>query len=299
VTCYSPIKAYTPLSKLDGGKLVFNSRYALNSDHPISIPCGYCVGCRIARSRDWAVRCMHESQMHQQNSFITLTYDDDHLPDDYSVNVRTWQLFMYRLRKSLGSQKIRFFACGEYGEKTLRPHYHALIFGHQFPDLKFYKRAKSKHAIYTSESLSKIWTYGQSWVGTVSYQSSAYVARYIMKKITGDRSTEHYTRIHPLTLKAVTVEPEFCVQSRRPGIGSTWFDKYKSDAFPSDFIIVDGKKHPVPSYYAKKLEEAEHEKIKRQRKKNSLPRRADNTPARLKVREEVKRSQINQLKREL
>lgn len=300
MTCYHPLKAYRPLSNLDGGRLVFNSKKALNPDNPVVIPCNVCIGCRIDRSRDWALRCTHEAQMHLgNNAFITLTYSDDHLPEDYSVSVRTWQLFMYRLRKSLGSNKIRFFACGEYGDQTLRPHYHALIFNHCFPDKQLFKKTPQGHNIYTSKSLEKIWPYGLPTVGDVTYQSAAYTARYIMKKISGDNAPEHYTRIHPLTQKIVTVQPEFCVQSRRPGLGDSWFQKFKGDAFPSDFLIVDGKKHPVPKFYAKKLTEEELTPIKRRRKKDSLPRKSDNTRERLAVRETVKLSAINQLKRKL
>lgn len=149
MTCYSPMKAFRPLSKEDGGRLVFNTKKALNPHNPVTIPCGHCIGCRIDRSRDWAIRCSHEAQLHEQSAFITLTYDDDHLPADFSVHVKTWQLFMYRLRDSL-PQKIRFFACGEYGDTTQRPHYHALIFNHSFPDKTHFKKTSQGHPISLS-----------------------------------------------------------------------------------------------------------------------------------------------------
>lgn len=314
VPCYSPLKAYRPLSDLDGGRLVFNAQKAKNPDNPTTVPCGQCIGCRVDRSRDWAMRCYHEAQMHPLNTFINLTFNDEHLPEDYSVHVKTWQLFMYKLRQSL-PQKIRFFACGEYGDLNLRPHYHALIFNHIFPDQKFYKKTPQQHNLYTSETLTALWGHGFCTIGDVNYQSAAYVARYIMKKINGHKSVEHYTRIHPLTGLPVTCEPEFCVQSRRPGIGATWFDKFKSDAFPSDFLIVDGKKHPVPKFYLRKLQKEEppaptstyfkeqraleSNRIKRARHVNALPRKADNTPERLAVREIIKKSKLKTLKREL
>lgn len=296
--CYSPLKGFKPLSNLDGGRLVFNTKKALNPDNPTIVPCGVCIGCRIDRSRDWAARCSHEAQMHKENCFITLTFSDENLPEDYSVHVRTLQLFLKKLRKSL-PQKIRFFACGEYGDTTLRPHYHALLFGHDWDDKKLWRTTQSGQALYTSEKLTALWGYGHCTSGTVTYQSAAYCARYAMKKITGEKSADHYTRIHPVTKKVVTVQPEFCTQSRRPGVGNAWFERYKSDAFPSDFIIVDGKPHPVPKFYAKKLAEEELEAIKRQRRRNALPRKHDNTPARLRVRETVKASRLAQLKREL
>lgn len=299
MACYSPLKAFRPLSKDDGGRLVFNPAKALNRHHPISIPCGQCVGCRLDRSREWAARCAHEAEMHSVNCFITLTYSDDHLPDDYSVSVRTFQLFMKRLRKSL-NQRIRFFACGEYGDLNLRPHYHALIFNHAFDNDKIlFKTTSQGNRLYTSPSLSEIWPYGHCIIGDLNYKTAAYTARYVMKKITGDRAEAHYRRTHPVTGKQVVVQPEFCVQSRRPGIGAAWFEKWKSDAFPSDFLIVDGRKHSVPSYYFKKLAEEEQSKFKRERKWKSHARKSDNTSERLRVREQVKISNISRLKREL
>lgn len=236
--------------------------------------------------------------MHQQNAFLTLTYADEHLPPDYGVHVKVWQDFNKRLRKQIEPKKIKFYACGEYGDKSLRPHYHALIFGHQFSDLVLWS-IKRGQRLYTSKSLDKIWPYGLATTGSVTYQSAAYVARYVMKKIGGDNAPEHYTRRHPVTGEWHVVRHEFAVQSRRPGIGSTWYDKYKSDAFPSDYIIVDGKKHPVPRYYTKKLEEEEHEAIIRQRKKSALQRKPDNSKERRAVKAAVRDARLQQLKREL
>lgn len=239
--------------------------------------------------------------MHTSNMMLNLTFSDEHLPPDYGVHVKTWQLFMYRLRKSIYPVKIRFFACGEYGDQNLRPHYHALIFGYIFPDLIVYKKNKQGNRIYTSKSLDKLWPYGFNTIGNVTHQSAGYVARYVMKKHSGDNehTVAHYNRIHPITGKLHQVKKEFCVQSRRPGLGSTWFAKYKGDAFPSDFLIVDGKKQSVPKFYMKKLTEEEAQTYKKLHKLQSLKRKADNTPERLKVREEVKLSALKQLKREL
>lgn len=298
--CTRPFKAYKSLERGDNGKygITFNPQKALIEGSYITVPCGTCPGCYIDRSREWAMRCYHEAQMHSANSFITLTYADEHLPPDYGVHVRIWQLFMYRLRKSILPIKVRFFACGEYGEQSNRPHYHALIFGYQFPDLIVYQ-IKRGNKIYTSKSLDKVWPYGLATIGNVNYQTAAYVSRYVMKKINGDAAKDHYLRVHPVTGEVHTVRREFCVQSRRPGIGSTWFEKYKNDAFPSDFLIVDGKKHTVPKYYTMKLLEEELQKIKRSRKQNSRKHRDNHTPERLAVREEVLISKLKLLKREL
>lgn len=305
MTCYSPYKAFRGVAKHPSGKpvLTFNPIKAINSTNPLTLPCGKCIGCRIDRSRDWAIRCHHEAQMTQfttGNSFLTLTYDDDNLPEDYSVQKTVAQTFMKSLRHQLYPHKIRFLTCGEYGELTLRPHYHSLIFGYDFrSDRKFYKENANGDRLYTSELLSKCWTFGQALLGDVSYQSAAYVARYVMKKINGDEAARHYLRTHPKTGLTVQVQPEFMLPSMRPGIGSSWFEKYKSDVFPSDFLVVDGKQHPVPRYYLKKLEEEEIKKIKRQRKRASLPHKQNSTPERLAVREVVKTSQILKLKRTL
>jgi len=297
--CYFPVKAFKSLSRGENGKygITFNPTKSLIEGSSITIPCGNCIGCNIDRSRDWAMRCYHESQMHDENCFITLTYADEHLPPDYGVHVRVWQLFMKRLRKAI-KKKVRFFAVGEYGEKSLRPHYHALIFGYNFPDLKLYE-IKNGNRIYTSKSLDVIWPFGLATIGTVTYQSAAYCARYALKKVGGTYTDENYIRIHPITGQFNKVRREFCVQSRRPGIASTWFDKYKSDVFPSDFLIVNGSKHTVPKYYTQKLEEEEARGIKRARKRASFKHKSNNTKERLAVREEVLSEKLTRLKRNL
>ena len=297
MTCYRPMTAFTPLSKLDGGRLVFNPKKALNPHHPLKLPCGNCIGCRRDRSGDWAMRCLHEAQMHPQNCFITLTYDDEHLPEDYSVHIRTFQLFMKKLRKHYQPAKIRFYGCGEYGPINLRPHYHSILFNHDFSDKQLFKKTPQGNNLYTSKSLDQIWGYGFTTIGDVTYQSAGYVAQYVMKKINGDRALHHYLRTHPVTNQVVKVDPEFQLQS--VGLGSTWFDKFKDDAFPSDFLVVDGKQLRVPQYYTKKLSEEAAKPIKRSRKKSSLTRRADSTPERLRIREAVKTNSLKQLKRTL
>lgn len=257
------------------------------------------------------MRCMHESQLYEENSFVTLTFDDEHLPEDYSVHIRTFQLFMKKLRKHYEPKKIRFYGCGEYGPQTLRPHYHSLLFNLDFHDKQQFKKNHQGDIIYTSPTLSKIWGYGFATTTSVSYQTAQYCAHYVMKKIGGERALTHYLRTHPVSGLTVKVEPEFSLQSMRPGIGSGWYDKYKNDCFPSDFLIVDGKEHRVPAYYFKKLQAEELQadltetaasvvrKLKRRRKRDSLPRKIDKTPERLAVREEIKLSRIKRLKRDL
>lgn len=237
--------------------------------------------------------------MHPENCFITLTYNDENVPEDFSVKLDHFQKFMKRLRKSLHPKKVRFFACGEYGDQTLRPHYHSLIFNHQFPDLKFRRKNHNNDNLYTSDSLSKLWPYGFHEIGQLNYKSAGYCARYCLKKIVGTQADEHYMRQSPINGEWYRVAEEFAVGSRRPGLASTWFEKYKADAFPSDFVIVDGKKKKPPRYYLQKLTEEEIEPLKRARKRQSLQHRFDNTPARLAVREKVQLEKLSQLKRKL
>lgn len=237
--------------------------------------------------------------MHPENSFITLTYDNDHVPTSYSVDKRPFQLFMKRLRKSLGSQLVRFFACGEYGDEGLRPHYHALIFNHAFPDRKLHA-VRNGRRYYKSDALNALWPFGQlNEVTDVTYQSAGYVARYTMKKVNGDGADDHYYRRSPMDGNYYRVAEEFSLGSRRPGIGTSWLQKFKADYFPSDFVVVDGRKKKPPRFYLNKLKEDEQQQIKRARKRQSLKHRDNNTKERLAVREVVQRSRLSRLKRSL
>lgn len=265
-------------------------------DLPVTVPCGQCVGCRLERSRQWAIRCLHEASLHPRNSFITLTFNNDNLPRDRSLDVRHFQLFMKRLRKRFGDG-IRFFHCGEYGEKFGRPHYHACLFNFDFEDKKLWKVVRG-NKLYTSESLQELWPYGFSTIGEVTFQSAAYVARYIMKKITGDDADEHYSRACPLTGEVWRIRPEYVTMSRRPGIGKGWLEKYQSDVYPRDFVVVNGKKMKPPKYYDAQFEidqPAVMRKIKKRRVKGAALHTDNNTPDRLQVREAVQKARLKKL----
>ncbi|WNK12979.1 MAG: replication initiator protein [Microvirus sp.] len=204
----------------------------------ISLPCGRCIGCRLERARQWAVRIVHESKMHAENSFLTLTYDDDHLPADRSLSVSHCQLFLKRLRAKLEPTRIRFFLCGEYGEQLGRPHYHAIVFG-WFPSDAVLIKGTGDMSLWSSQLLSSTWGHGFASVGQVSFDSAAYVANYATKKITGPSADAHYRGRRP----------EYLLMSRRPGIGRAWFDKFSSDVFPCDEVIVNGVPCRPPRYY--------------------------------------------------
>lgn len=253
------------------------------------------------KAREWAMRCSHEAKMHPNNSFVTLTYEDKQFPIDGSVQKSIMTKFMERLRYAYSDKKIRFFGAAEYSPINRRPHYHILLFNQFFEDQTLFKTNKQNQNIYTSKILQMIWPFGFSTTADVNYQTARYCAQYSLKKITGDLAPDHYTWPHPLTGNLIRVEPEFALMSRRPGIGSAWFERFKSDCYPSDFLVVDGKKHPVPKYYDLKLKkeaEAELGKLKRARKRQSNANRSNNTPERLEVREtllmeKLKRSSRN------
>lgn len=300
--CTSPLKGFRSVEKGPTGTplITFNPLRAINSHLSITLPCGKCMDCRIARVNEWATRLSHEAQMHEHSSFVTFTYDDDNLPEDYSVSKRVCQLLMKRMRKFI-PQRLRYYIAAEYGEQTLRPHYHALIFGFAFPDRELYSTTTDGDRLFTSALLHKIWPFGQALIGDVTPASAAYTAGYITKKIGGDLAASHYLRQHPKSGLLVQVQPEFALQSSRPGIGSTWYEKFKSDCFPSDFLIVHGKFTKVPRYYTKKLAEEELTRLKRTRKRKSVTpqAKANKSPARLRAREEITKSRLSRSKRTL
>ena len=214
--------------------------------------------------------------------FLTLTYSDENLPFGMSLFPRHLELFWKRLRKKYG-KKIKYFAAGEYGERTARPHYHAIVFGMRFDDLdiKIVETKGFPEAIIHSPSLEKLWGLGHCSVGEVSFESAAYVARYCLKKIYGDvkKVREHYKGR----------EPEFVRMSK--GIASEWYEKNKSDVFPLDRVFARGKPCKPPRYFDKKLELENPELLARikelrraQSKEDSVERlNAKNEACRLKM----------------
>ncbi len=216
----------------------------------VFLPCGQCIGCRLKRSRDWAIRCVHEMKMHNQNCYLTLTYDDNHVPwsnvtGEQTLFQKHLTDFLKRLRYYLKDVKIRYFACGEYGDETFRPHYHVIIFGWRPDDIVFYKPSKDGFYYYFSEFLDSVWTHGRVIVADATYETCAYVARYVTKKLNGDAGKEKYEGI----------QPEFVTMSRRPGIGLEWFKKFYKDIYPYDEVIVNGRSHSAPRYYDEKFSE--------------------------------------------
>jgi len=298
MSCFHPISAH----QCADGSIVFSERKHFNIVKNLSLPCGQCIGCRLERSRQWAMRCMHEAQLHEKNSFITLTYDDTHLRSDKSLHYEDFQKFIKRLRKSISPAKIRYYMAGEYGENFGRPHFHACIFGYDFNDKKLWKRTPSGSLIYRSEHLETLWPFGYSSIGDVNFESAAYVARYIMKKITGKNAEQHYTEIDPDTGEITDRKPEFNKMSLKPGIGYAWLKRYKSDVYPQDYVIIRGKKVKPPKYYDKQYSKEnpyEWDEVLYKRETSAKLRYEDNTPERLAVKEQVTKAKLQKLKRNL
>ncbi len=296
MACYHPLTGYLATN----GGITFKSTNALPGTY-LSVPCGKCVGCRVDQSKGWAIRCVHEASQYEKNCFITLTYNPEHLPEDLSLNKIHFQKFIKRLRKKFGSG-VRYFQCGEYGEKLSRPHYHALLFNFDFPDRKFWK-IKNGIKLYTSEILQDLWSdpkfkqsYGFSIVGDVTYESACYIAKYVLKKINGKMAQDHYCGL----------QPEYVNMSRRPGIGKNWIDQFQNDVYPLDKIIEKSGKGKLifskpPRYYDKIYDLTNSEKfnrIKSIRLKNAKES-LDNRPARLRTREICAKASLSRSKREL
>ena len=258
----------------------------------IYLPCGQCSGCKLERSRQWAVRNVHEASLHEHSMFLTLTYNDENLPrTKFGLNTLVhadFQKFMKRLRYYF-KQPIQYYMCGEYGDKTGRAHYHALVYGVKFDDLKLVKRTDAGSFIFTSKRLDDIWSKGHCWVGNVTFESAAYVSRYLMKKINGK---SHFTYL---------VQPEYTKMSLKRPIGKSWIEKYSQDVYPHDYVISRGFKAKPPRYYDKFMEK--HfpdvmEEIKIKREYDASLRADDNTPERMLVKREILEINLNKLKRD-
>lgn len=232
--CYHPIPGwYAKRRSETTGKRAIVFRMADGFvDRPIDIPCGSCVGCQLEKARRWAVRCTHEASLHAENSFVTLTYSPEKVPPNASLRPEDFVRFMKRLRHKRPG--VRFFQCGEYGAKLGRPHHHALLFGCGWPD-----QVELKQGLFVSQELSELWPYGYSSIGQVTFESAGYVARYAMKKVRGPDAAAHYGQ----------KVPEYLTMSRRPGIGRGWIDKYESDVYPSDEVVMNGARMRPPRYY--------------------------------------------------
>jgi len=253
MACYHPQTVYRSKSGRNPETglwpVVFNPKEGYH-DLSLQIPCGRCIACRLEKSRQWAIRCVHEAKMHESNMFITLTYNEDN--ERKSLVKEDFVLFMKRYRKECGNG-IRYFHCGEYGENFDRPHHHACIFGHRFDDLTHWS-TRNGIPLYRSLTLEKLWrnpktkeSYGFSTVGDVNWESAAYVARYVTKKITGGRAESHYAGR----------QPEYVSMSLKPGIGRPFYDKFGDDMYNADQCVVREGLICKPARYYDKIYDKE------------------------------------------
>ena len=291
MACFHPLTAWKDWS----GRVHFGDppeapKNFIGKLETFTLPCGKCVGCLIDRSKQWALRCVLEAKSSEYNCFLTLTYDDEHLPQDGSLDFDHLTKFLKRFRKKFSKDRIRYYAVGEYGAKLSRPHFHIIVFGFDFPDKWLWSVARGEK-LYRSPSLESLWTYGYSSVGSVTFESCAYVARYVQKKLYGvDREDvlKHYGgRI-----------PEAARMSRRPGIASAFFHEFVGDIYPKDFITVKGRKYK-PGRYFDMLYKKEHPEemlqVRIKRLESALEKIDDCTPGRLAAREMVQQDRVKKL----
>lgn len=271
---------------------------------------------------------MAEESLHDSNCFITLTYSPENLPKYGNLEKSDFQKFMKRFREWLAREAkkgkktppdIKYFYCGEYGDENGRPHFHAIIFDYNFQNPEKIPRWQGlskgvKHLshdpinntdLYSSEDLSRLWGLGHASVGTVTYESAHYVARYITKKKFGPLA-DKYEIIDPDTGEIFQKQKEYADMSRQKPIGLEWYKLYKKDLLADDFVVVKTlkgmQKIPMPRYFDKKIElENEHhfKRIKAARKQKALDNKHDNTLQRLNDKRQVKLAQIKNITRGL
>ena len=243
--CYQPIPARRSES---GGPWTIQPQLGTADAF---LPCGKCLGCRTTVQNSWVHRCVHEAQRSPYNTFVTLTYDDDHLPHElipYHVTA-----FLKRLRKATGRNPnvltqgntgVRYLACGEYGDKTIRPHYHLNLFNCSFKDANTYSKK-----LQVSDTLDRIWGYGAAKLAPFTPATAGYVAGYITKH--GHR--DYYGE------QGEILEPPFKRQSTKPAIGRRWIEQYAEDV-QHGYLIHEGQKKIIPRYYSKILEKIAQQK---------------------------------------
>lgn len=235
--CYHPVVGYRSKAgrQSNGAWPIVFRRQDGYTDLPVTIPCGRCVGCKQSYRQQWIVRLQHELQLHDKSAFLTLTYDEEHCP--LSICKRDLQLFFKRYREET-NERIRYFACGEYGKENTRPHYHAIVYGSDCG----VQKTDIDEGPCSSDIVSNVWKYGFNYVGTVTPQSIAYVAGYVNKKIYDERRYEGKAK--PFTIMSL-------------GIGRGWLEQYADDVYKTDVCVMDGgRKYRPPRYYNKKIEEA-------------------------------------------
>jgi len=265
--------------KASTGRLVFlkatQKEYHQEPYTGLAIPCGYCELCREEQARQTAVRITHEATCHASNSFITLTYTNDHLPKYNSLDYRHLVTFWKRLRKRYG--KLRYYAVGEYGDKTYRPHYHACLFGHDFTEGAIFTQ-REPYPLWVNVELNKIWGLGDVRVGALNFETARYTASYVLKKL---RQKQRYRRVDPETGELIDVEQPRAFMSRN--LGWEWWLTWGDRVRDHDNVIINGTEQKPPKAYDRWLlfwDEESAIKNKEARAKNIEPSTKEETHAR-------------------
>lgn len=308
MSCFNPHVVQMPQEGSDRKRPIFRkdweAKWKKNNislpDHLDLLPCRRCLGCKQKYSREWAARCMNEASLYESNLFVTFTYANEYLPKYGQLTKRDMQLFFKKLRFRFPDRRIRYYMCGEYGENfTKRPHYHAAIFNLELPDIKFWK-VVNKHKYYKSQILEKIWGKGHLVIGEVTHESSAYIARYCLKKKYGTSAHSHYKAVVSTDGKVVRYQPEYSQASTGRGIGYDWYQKFKSDLYPSDEYVINGFVSKPPQYYDRLLEQEDpdmYKQVKDKRRKMIEVQSGDRQFRRLKAKELVTRQRMQRLVR--
>lgn len=239
------------------------------------------------------IRLVGESKCHVNNSFVTLTYSDEHYPPDGGLDYRHVQLFFKRLRLAVGA--FRFFVAGEYGEETGRCHWHALLFGVHFSDrVRYSSLYRESDILYTSRVLDSAWKLGECKIGDVNYATARYVAKYCLKDYRGALDSGEFDRVHLATGEIVRVRPPFARMSLRPGIGFPWLEKYWQEVICHDGVVVNGKLKRIPKFYMSKMDTwfKDMDSYEFERMKKALEFPEERTPERLAVRETVAAARV-------
>lgn len=252
--CSDPIRVYTPAL---GGRVRFwtskDPAYWVEPYTGQTLPCGNCLLCREEYARQTAVRITHESTLWEKNAFLTLTYSDQHLPWHGGLEYKHLVLFWKRLRKQIG--KLRYYAVGEYGDKTQRPHYHACIFGHDFTDDRIILR-DTPHLLWTSPALQAAWGLGNVSVGTLNFATARYTAQYVVKKL---RKKQQYKRIDEQTGELILLEQPRAFMSRN--LGKNWWLQWHQQTMDHDHVIINGQPQKPPRAYDKWLTATQPQKM--------------------------------------
>lgn len=297
MACYKPLGGRQRAS----GRIDF--RAGARGGKLIAVPCGRCIGCRLEFSRQWALRCVHELRSHERSCWFTLTYDDENLPYGGSLVKGHLQAFYKRFRAVVDPIRIRYYSCGEYGDKKGRPHYHVCLFGFDFDDMYYRRTEDSGFDVFGSDILDRLWGKGRTEIGDLTFETAAYTARYVCKKVVGDEQKimEEYTRIL-VDGTMIDVESEFALMSRRPGIGAEHFEKYGEEIYRADECIVRGHRCKPPRFYDKLLEEKNielYKTIKEDRRRFAEANKEEEELGRRTAREKVKKASIVNLNRSL